>query len=197
MCKIGLFLLPYIPEAGDLTGFLFRASRDSQTVLCFFFFWWVAVREVLHMKEHTAGFNRLICSFCLFSALSVLGSDCVRVRVCVRAGACVCLSRSGKFAVCDESPQQYRQIWASRNVGSAQIAWLFLCIMMKTRAPVSQWRSATDTSEKQSKRMHNGARGGNEPALVKARHCWGLKPLCGTSNEGILCVSTEWWGSAR
>lgn len=87
MYKIGLFLLPYIPEAGDLSGFLFLASRDSQTVLCFlFFFLWVAVREVLHMKEHTAGFNRLICSLCLFSVLSVLGSD----RMCV-CGACVCV----------------------------------------------------------------------------------------------------------
>lgn len=89
MCKIGLFLLPHIPEAGDLSGFLFPASRDSQSVLCFL---WVAVREVLHMKKHTAGFNRLICSFCLFQCYLYLGlivCVCMCVCVYVRARACV------------------------------------------------------------------------------------------------------------
>lgn len=29
MCKIGLFLLPYIPEAGDLSGFRFSSPPEA------------------------------------------------------------------------------------------------------------------------------------------------------------------------
>lgn len=120
-------------------GFFFLASRGSQTVSCFC---GLQSNEVLHMKAHTAGCNRLICSFLL-----------VFCAICAFVYMSMCVVRSGKFAVCDELPQQWRQIWASRNVGFAQIVCLSaLCNDEKTghmsvRGGVQLLRMKSTTNE--------------------------------------------------
>lgn len=104
MCKIGLFLLPYIPEAGDLSGFRFSLPPEAHKVFHVLVGWsqaeYYTWRHTLQVAIDWSA------PFCLFCVLSVFLCMCVVVTV--------------KLAACDELPQWWRQIWTSRSVGFAQ-----------------------------------------------------------------------------
>lgn len=69
MCKIGLFLLPYIPEAGDVSGFRFSLPPEAHKVFHVlvgwsqteYYTWWHTLQVALDWSA----------PFCLFCVLSV------------------------------------------------------------------------------------------------------------------------------
>lgn len=108
MCKIGLFLLPYIPEAGDLSGFRFSSPPEAHKAFHVLVGWsqteYYTWRRTLQVAIDWSS------PFCLFSVLCVF----------FLSRASVCVVASAKLAVCDELLQHWRQIWTSRGVGFAQ-----------------------------------------------------------------------------
>lgn len=111
MCKIGLFLLPYIPEAGDLSGFRFSLPPEAHKVFHVLVGWsqteYYTWRHTLQVAVDWSAPFFFLCA-------------CFLCSICIFVYVSVCVAGSVKLADCDELPQRWRQIWTSRSVGLAQ-----------------------------------------------------------------------------
>lgn len=133
-------------------GFFFLASWGTQTVSCFC---GLESNGALHMKEHTAGCYRLICSFLL-----VFYAICIFVYVSACCGECkaCCL---WWIATAVETNLDVEERWFCSEICAASL----LCVTMKNWAHISQRRSATVANEKHKKQA---GRQGSGPWYI---HC--------------------------